>query len=216
MATKVAKCGIKRKKGYLYFIDKKGEIVVNAVFADSTGFSEELAVVKFDGVEGYVNRKGDFVWTNMKIDGLNFSKDSNEKNKTGKPNGNLHRIEINRVAPLHSVTRIGLLLPRHLGQLYDFQGRHHGVRQLGESFTHLLFRHGVKVASPWRLHQDAVSRRAVVLGIVPLFGRQRRSLILCACAASALTRTNDTSNTARRHRRCVGRRAVLHLGIGAT
>ncbi len=26
MAEKVLKCGIKKKKGYLYFIDKKGDI----------------------------------------------------------------------------------------------------------------------------------------------------------------------------------------------
>lgn len=26
MATKVTKCGIKREKGYLYFIDKKGDV----------------------------------------------------------------------------------------------------------------------------------------------------------------------------------------------
>ena len=26
MAEKVMKCGIKKKKGYLYFIDKKGDI----------------------------------------------------------------------------------------------------------------------------------------------------------------------------------------------
>ncbi len=26
MAQKVAKCGVKKKKGYLYFIDKKGDI----------------------------------------------------------------------------------------------------------------------------------------------------------------------------------------------
>ena len=26
MATKVCKCGIKREKGYLYFIDKKGDV----------------------------------------------------------------------------------------------------------------------------------------------------------------------------------------------
>jgi hypothetical protein len=26
MAQKVTKCGVKRKKGYLYFIDKKGDI----------------------------------------------------------------------------------------------------------------------------------------------------------------------------------------------
>jgi len=26
MATKVCKCGIKRKTGYLYFVDKKGDV----------------------------------------------------------------------------------------------------------------------------------------------------------------------------------------------
>ena len=26
MAQKVAKCGVKRQKGYLYFIDKKGDV----------------------------------------------------------------------------------------------------------------------------------------------------------------------------------------------
>ena len=26
MAQKVAKCGIKRKKGYLYFVDKRGDV----------------------------------------------------------------------------------------------------------------------------------------------------------------------------------------------
>ncbi|MBU4377331.1 MAG: hypothetical protein KKD29_07690 [Candidatus Omnitrophica bacterium] len=64
MATKVAKCGIKRQKGYLYFIDKKGDVsCAKMARGKKKGGSPKkvvkVGVKKQKGYLYFVDKKGD-------------------------------------------------------------------------------------------------------------------------------------------------------------
>ena len=64
MAMKVAKVGIKRKKGYLYFIDKKGDVSCAKMARGKSkgGHPEKVAKCGIDKKAGYlyfVDKKGD-------------------------------------------------------------------------------------------------------------------------------------------------------------
>lgn len=70
MAQKVLKCGIKRKKGYLYYIDKKGN-VAEAKMARGKKKGGGSKVVNKCGIEkkkGYlyfIDKKGDISMAKM-------------------------------------------------------------------------------------------------------------------------------------------------------
>jgi hypothetical protein len=64
MAEKVAKVGIKRKKGYLYYVDKKGNVVETKMArGKSKGGGGKVvakpAVKKEKGYLYFVDKKGD-------------------------------------------------------------------------------------------------------------------------------------------------------------
>ena len=64
MAEKVAKVGIKRKKGYLYYVDKKGNVVETKMArGKSKGGGGKVvakpAVKKQKGYLYFVDKKGD-------------------------------------------------------------------------------------------------------------------------------------------------------------
>lgn len=71
MGTVVCKCGIKRKKGYLYFLDKKGNVACVQMARAGKKTSKKQEVVYKAGVkrkEGYlyyIDKKGDVVETKM-------------------------------------------------------------------------------------------------------------------------------------------------------
>ena len=70
MATKVAKCGIKRQKGYLYFIDKKGDIsMAKMARGKKKGGSpkkvHKVGVKKKKGYLYFVDKKGDVSMAKM-------------------------------------------------------------------------------------------------------------------------------------------------------
>lgn len=71
MATKVEKCGIKREKGWLYFLDKKGNVArAKMVRGRKKGKQKQEVLVKC-GVkrqEGYlyfIDKDGDVAMTRM-------------------------------------------------------------------------------------------------------------------------------------------------------
>ena len=64
MAQKVAKVGVKRQKGYLYFIDKQGDVscAVMARGAKKGGKPKKVAKVGIDKKDGYLyflDKQGD-------------------------------------------------------------------------------------------------------------------------------------------------------------
>jgi hypothetical protein len=64
MAEKVAKVGIKRKKGYLYYVDKKGNVVETKMARGKSkgGGGKVIAKPAVKKVKGYlyfVDKKGD-------------------------------------------------------------------------------------------------------------------------------------------------------------
>lgn len=64
MAEKVAKVGIKRKKGYLYYVDKKGNVVETKMARGKTkgGGGKVIAKPEVKKVKGYlyfIDKKGD-------------------------------------------------------------------------------------------------------------------------------------------------------------
>lgn len=71
MAEKVAKAGIKRAKGYLYYIDKKGDIsrAKMARGGKKGGHPEKVKKVGIKRVKGYlyfIDKKGDVSRAKMK------------------------------------------------------------------------------------------------------------------------------------------------------
>ncbi len=70
MAEKVAKVGIKRKEGYLYYVDKKGDIscAKMARGGKKGGSPQKVAKVGVDKKDGYlyfVDKKGDISCAKM-------------------------------------------------------------------------------------------------------------------------------------------------------
>lgn len=70
MATKVAKVGIKRKPGYLYFVDKKGDIsMAKMARGKKRGGSpqkvEKVGVNKKAGYLYFVDKQGDVSMAKM-------------------------------------------------------------------------------------------------------------------------------------------------------
>ena len=64
MAEKVMKCGIKRKKGYLYYIDKKGNVVETKMARGKSKGGGGKVIVKagIKRVKGYlyfIDKRGD-------------------------------------------------------------------------------------------------------------------------------------------------------------
>jgi len=64
MATKIAKVGVKRQKGYLYFIDKKGDVSCAKMARGKKkgGSPKKVAKVGIKKQKGYlyfVDKKGD-------------------------------------------------------------------------------------------------------------------------------------------------------------
>ena len=71
MAEKVAKVGIKRKKGYLYYVDKKGNVVETKMArGKSKGGGGKVgakpAVKKAKGYLYFIDKKGDVSRARMK------------------------------------------------------------------------------------------------------------------------------------------------------
>ncbi len=71
MAEKVAKAGIKRAKGYLYYIDKKGDIsrAKMARGGKKGGSPQKIQKVGIKRVKGYlyfIDKKGDVSRAKMK------------------------------------------------------------------------------------------------------------------------------------------------------
>ena len=70
MAQKVMKCGIKRRKGYLYYVDKRGN-VAEAKMARGTkkgGGSKVIAKCGIEKKKGYlyfIDKKGDVSMAKM-------------------------------------------------------------------------------------------------------------------------------------------------------
>jgi 20S proteasome alpha/beta subunit len=70
MAEKVAKVGVKRKEGYLYFIDKAGDVsaVKMARGGKKGGKPEKVAKVGVDKADGYlyfIDKAGDVARAKM-------------------------------------------------------------------------------------------------------------------------------------------------------
>jgi hypothetical protein len=70
MATKVVKCKIKRKKGYLYFIDKKGDVSMAKMARGKKkgGKPQKVCKCGIKKKEGYlyfVDKKGDVSMAKM-------------------------------------------------------------------------------------------------------------------------------------------------------
>ena len=64
MAEKVMKCGIKRKKGYLYYVDKKGNVVETKMARGKAkgGGGKVICKCGVKKVKGYlyfIDKKGD-------------------------------------------------------------------------------------------------------------------------------------------------------------
>jgi len=70
MAEKVAKVGIKRKKGYLYYVDKKGNVVETKMARGKSkgGGGKVIAKPTVKKVKGYlyfIDKKGDVARAKM-------------------------------------------------------------------------------------------------------------------------------------------------------
>jgi hypothetical protein len=71
MGTVVAKCGVKRTSGYLYFVNKKGDVARVQMARSGKKTSKKQEVVAKCGIkrkEGhlyYVDKKGNVVMTKM-------------------------------------------------------------------------------------------------------------------------------------------------------
>ena len=71
MGKVVCKCGVKRKKGYLYFLDKKGNVAcVQMARAGKKTSKKQTVVVKaglkrISGFLYYLDKKGNVVETKM-------------------------------------------------------------------------------------------------------------------------------------------------------
>lgn len=70
MATKVVKCGIKRKKGYLYFIDKQGDVSMAKMARGKKkgGGRQKVCKCKIKKKKGYlyfVDKRGDVSMAKM-------------------------------------------------------------------------------------------------------------------------------------------------------
>ena len=71
MAEKVAKVGIKRKKGYLYYVDKKGNVVETKMARGKSkgGGGKVVAkpcVKKMKGYLYFIDKKGDVSCAKMR------------------------------------------------------------------------------------------------------------------------------------------------------
>ena len=71
MAEKVAKVGIKRKKGYLYYVDKKGNVVETKMARGKSkgGGGKVIAkpcVKKMKGYLYFIDKKGDVSCAKMR------------------------------------------------------------------------------------------------------------------------------------------------------
>jgi len=74
MAEKVAKVGIKRRKGYLYYVDKKGNVVETKMTRGKSkgGGGKVVAKPGVKKVKGYlyfIDKKGDVSKAKMRVGG---------------------------------------------------------------------------------------------------------------------------------------------------
>ena len=74
MATKVAKLGIKRKKGYLYYVDKRGDVSCAKMARGKSkgGSPKKVAKCGIKRKEGYlyfIDKRGDVSCAKMKRGG---------------------------------------------------------------------------------------------------------------------------------------------------
>ena len=74
MAEKVAKAGIKRQKGYLYYVDKKGNVVETKMARGNKkgGGGKVIAKTAVKKVKGYlyfIDKKGDVGRAKMLVGG---------------------------------------------------------------------------------------------------------------------------------------------------
>ena len=74
MAEKVAKVGIKRRKGYLYYVDKKGNVVETKMARGNKkgGGGKVVAKTAVKKVKGYlyfIDKKGDVSRAKMLVGG---------------------------------------------------------------------------------------------------------------------------------------------------
>jgi len=70
MATKVLKCGIKREKGYLYYLDKKGNVSKAKMARGNKKGGSPQVVVKADikrqkGYLYFIDKQGDVAMAKM-------------------------------------------------------------------------------------------------------------------------------------------------------
>ncbi|PIN86537.1 hypothetical protein COV19_04565 [Candidatus Woesearchaeota archaeon CG10_big_fil_rev_8_21_14_0_10_44_13] len=71
MATKVEKCGIKREKGWLYFLDKNGNVArAKMVRGRKKGKQKQEVLVRCgvkrqDGYLYFIDKQGDVAMTKM-------------------------------------------------------------------------------------------------------------------------------------------------------
>ncbi len=70
MATKVTKLGIKREKGYLYFLDKKGNVSMAKMArgkskGGSTKLVSKLGIERKSGYLYFVDKQGDLSMAKM-------------------------------------------------------------------------------------------------------------------------------------------------------
>ena len=70
MATKVVKCGVKRQKGYLYYIDKKGDVSMAKMARGRKKGGSPKKVVKCGikrkkGYLYFIDKKGDVSMAKM-------------------------------------------------------------------------------------------------------------------------------------------------------
>ncbi|MDD4939639.1 MAG: hypothetical protein PHE18_03935 [Candidatus Omnitrophica bacterium] len=79
MAEKVVKLGIKRQKGYLYFIDKKGDVsCAKMARGNKKGGNpkkvEACGIKKKKGYLYFIDKKGDVCCAKMKVGGTKKKK----------------------------------------------------------------------------------------------------------------------------------------------
>jgi hypothetical protein len=74
MAEKVAKAGIKREKGYLYYLDKQGDVsCAKMARGDKKGGSPKkcvkLGIKRKEGYLYFIDKQGDVSCAKMKVGG---------------------------------------------------------------------------------------------------------------------------------------------------
>lgn len=79
MATKIAKVGVKREKGYLYYLDKQGDVSCAKMARGKSkgGSAKKVAKLGIKRKEGYlyfIDKQGDVSCAKMKVGGTKKKK----------------------------------------------------------------------------------------------------------------------------------------------